>query len=189
MGALRSTPTTGDTGSAAAMTASAGTTCTRHTGSGIANALPCASGTVATAGADGTVFLNLNGAAAVGNLELATMASGAQLTAASWRVIAPDGTLCPNATALGCSLAAATRTSPEVTVGTLPSGGDLPAAYTYQFTVSGGTETLTTEAGVGQASAPAKFTRSASTVSYWNGTGYNHDGPRPAHRRNRRSHP
>ena len=178
-GLFSATPTDGDTGNADSQVVAGATGCVATTGVAIASGQPCASGAVQPQGTTGQVTLDLfgdNGAAGrdLPAFTLASVAASPSATRAmAGRFTTTNAAACTSATPPNCAHASVTRSLGTVTVGTVPArvGIDTgPAAYTGSFSVTGLNETARAESGTGYRAAT--LTRTAGTLSYWNGASY-----------------
>jgi hypothetical protein len=179
-GLFSATPTTGDTGNADSQVVAGATGCVATTGVAIASNQPCASGAVQPLGTTGQVTLDLfgdNGAAGrdLPAFTLASVAASPSATRAmAGRFTTTNAAACTAATPPNCAHASVTRTLGTVTVGTVPARAGIdtgPAAYNAgSFSVTGLNESARAESGTGYRAAT--LTRTAGTLSYWNGASY-----------------
>jgi len=174
-GTLTATPSSADSGSAASA-ASSSTSCPDPGGTALPTGRPCTSGNVRSTGTDSVLSANLSGTNAVrtlGAFDLARVAAAPSDTrAVATRIVTAGSVGCPTTSGDGCAYASASRALGTVTLGGLPTaqaGDTWPAGYTSAVRVSGLTESARAEAGTGERT-PA-YTRSAGTLSYWNGSG------------------
>jgi prepilin-type N-terminal cleavage/methylation domain-containing protein len=179
-GLLTVTPTTGDTGNADSQVVAGAAGCVATTGVAVASGQPCASGAVQPQGTTGQIQLDIfgdNGAAGrdLPAFTLASVAAAPSATRAmAGRFTTTNAAACTAAAPPNCAHASVTRSVGTTTVGAVPprSGGldTGPAAYTGSFSVTGLAESARAESGTGYRAAT--LTRTAGTLSYWNGVGY-----------------
>lgn len=175
-------PSPSDTGSAVA-TVSAGqptsNSCSNLAGTPLTTGQPCGTASADQTGSPATLAIvwTSSGPSGLGNPILASIGVPPQKsTAVTERDTAAGSTTCTQVPANtdGCIHAAANRSLGTVDIGELPSGiGPLPAGWNLAqglVELSGFSDTVSAEAGVGAGSPSASVT--SGTVSYWNGTGY-----------------
>lgn len=169
LGNLAMSPTTTDTGTLDARTASTTSSCYDASNATInASNLPCTWGTVQPSGTAAALTVALTAGAP--NWTLASRAaSPAAARAVVSRVGIAGGTACPTVSSPGCVTSQASRALGAITLGGLPTtqGGDTPpAGWTGSLiTVTGLQESAYAEAGPGHRNP--SFTRSAGSVSYY----------------------
>ena len=178
-GLVSVTPTDGDTGNADSQVVAGATGCVATTGVAIASGQPCSSGAVQPTGTTGQIQLDIsgdNGAAGrdLPTFSLASVAAAPSATRAmAGRFTTTNAAACTAVAPPNCAHASVTRSMGTITVGAVPprTGIDTgPAAYTGSFSVTGLAESARAESGAGYRAAT--LTRTAGTLSYWNGTGY-----------------
>ena len=90
------------------------------------------------------------------------------------RFTTTNAAACTAAAPPNCAHASVTRSLGTVTVGSVPPRSGIldtgPAAYTGSFSLTGLVESARAESGTGYRAAT--LTRTAGTLSYWNGAGY-----------------
>lgn len=175
-GTLSATPSTGDTGSAGGQVAVADSSCidadTATSGSPLtATGQPCTVGKVQSLGTDATASYVSSGI--VKTFPVAAIAaSPSAARAVVARLLTTGGpNACTNATGAGCISAQTTRTLGNVAVGGLTgAAGEVPVGWTgAAVRVTGLAETAVAESGIGTTGATNRYTRTAGTLTYWNG--------------------
>ncbi|MCY7366409.1 MAG: prepilin-type N-terminal cleavage/methylation domain-containing protein [Frankiaceae bacterium] len=89
------------------------------------------------------------------------------------RAILPVSGHCTSTSGIGCVSSGARRSLGQATAGVLPtpgSGDAVPTGFSYMAQLNGFSATVASESGISPAVATA--TRSANTITYWNGAGY-----------------
>jgi prepilin-type N-terminal cleavage/methylation domain-containing protein len=168
-GTLTARPSSSESGSASSAVAS--TTCTGSTGTLLATGpagspRPCANAAITQGPGAGLVYTTPAGTQAT----VLSIGAGALSRAVGAQLATPNAGLCSGtSTGAGCALAAATRTSGAVVVGSPTGSTGAPAVFAGVVQVSSSTDSVRAEEGVGS-TAPA-WTRTG-TARVWNGTGY-----------------
>lgn len=168
------TPASADTGSASATTAaSTANSCTDISGTALTTNEPCSYSSTRLAGSSPAADV-LNGPADV-TFPMASVAAAPSAQVAATQFDAKPGaktTVCPTAGGDGCVHAEASRALGTVQVGGMPPAGT-PAGWSgYLVQVTGFSDSVSAESGVGTVTTGPSASVTGGTLSYWNGTGY-----------------
>ena len=168
VGSAGDTATADDTTSASATNA-----CTDLGGTAVLNLEPCTFQTASQAAAT-SATLHVKEAPSQGTSDLgtATLVSIPSETAKTFATYqnASGGSYCTQTSGDGCVDSRATRTVGTVTMGGLPSGVSAPTGWLgYLVQISGWTDTVTSEVGVGTVAPTAS---NSASIKYWTGSGY-----------------
>ena len=179
-GTLSATPTNGDTAGSAAAIAAASSTCSDgdssgtplNTGPDSTSLRPCASANARQLSTGAAITYAPPSGITVSVLSLAAAPSLSHAVAA--QLAGTNGTACstsPGASAPGCAHSAAFRSMGDLIVGAPTTGGtsSLTTANGL-FRVTGLTESVVAERGIGAAATPT-YSR-AGHIYFWNGSGY-----------------
>jgi hypothetical protein len=149
--------------------------CPNVAGTNQIDGLPCGDSKV-TPGASTSDSLTLSGnGVSLGPVVLAGIAAASGTDVAyTKRLVAPSGTVCPTTSGDGCVHAEASRVIGTVTLASMPSGVSPSGAPSgswlgYLVQITGFTDHVAAEAGVGFAVPSAT---SSGTLKYWTGSGY-----------------
>jgi Tfp pilus assembly protein PilV len=150
--------------------------CTNLAGTNQTDGHPCGNSKL-TPGSSTSLTLTLSpDGSAFGSVALAAVAAATGTDVAyTKRLVAPNNPVCPSTAGDGCVHAEASRVIGNVTLAWLPAGlsptGSPAGSWAgYLIQISGFSDHVSAEAGVGAAAPTAGI--SAGTVKYWTGSGY-----------------
>ena len=145
----------------------------------LTTALPCG-GSTAQLGGAGSIQLSVKkdgndlGSAFLAQVNAPSCGGPCPNRGVSYRLVAPNGSMCPGTATDGCVHGDASRMLGQIRLGGLPANVPGPGTWQgYLIQLSSWNDTATAESGIGSASssvvAPVSGTGS---ISFWNGTGY-----------------